>query len=294
MADGWISIHRSITENWIWDEKPFDRRSAWIDLLMMVNHTDTKIMFDGSLVEVKRGQRITSIRKLSDRWGWSTTKTTKFLTMLEADEMITLKKDTKKTLVTIVKYSVYQDSENKKVTQKIHRSNTEVTQKNTNNNDNTENNDDNDILSNGNPVNVCDEVKNFFNSIAVDLPSIKAMSDKRKKMINARVKEYGIDQVKEAFTIAQASDYLKGKNDREWKASFDWIMDPNNFIKVIEGNYSRNGNGKKETKSTGFINGIGNVLTKNGGLDDDKERNSVNVNENQRLLSEFPEWNERK
>ena len=141
MADGWISIHRSITENWIWDEKPFDRRSAWIDLLMMVNHTDTKIMFDGSLVEVKRGQRITSIRKLSERWGWSTTKTTKFLTMLETDEMITLKKDTKKTLVTIVKYSVYQDSENKKVTQKIHRNNTEVTQKNTNNKENNENKD---------------------------------------------------------------------------------------------------------------------------------------------------------
>lgn len=150
MADGWVSIHRSITNNWIWDEKPFDRGRAWIDLLMMVNHTDAKTLIDGVLVEVKRGQRITSIRKLSDRWGWSTTKTTKFLTMLETDGMIEQKKDTKKTVVTIVNYSFYQDSEKEKVTQKRHRSNTEVTQKNTNNKENNDNNENNDI--GGKPV----------------------------------------------------------------------------------------------------------------------------------------------
>lgn len=265
MADGWISIHRSITENWIWEEKPFDRGRAWIDLLMMVNHTDTKIMFDGSLVEVKRGQRITSIRKLSERWGWSTTKTTKFLTMLEDEQMITLKKDTKKTLVTIVKYSVYQDSESKKVTQKIHRSNTEVTQKNTNNNDNTENNDDNDILSNGKPVNVCDEVKDMFNSIAVDLPKIKALSEARKKAINARVKEHGIDLVREAFITAQESEFLSGRGGDKWKASFDWIMNPNNFIKVVEGNYNNNGNGKKENKDDDFFKTLGGTMYEQAG-----------------------------
>ena len=139
-----------------------------------------------------------------------------------------------------------------------------------------------------------DKIKDMFNSIAVDLPKVKALSEARKKAINARVKEHGIDLVREAFMTAQASDFLCGRGGDKWKASFDWIMNPNNFIKVIEGNYSRNGNGKKETKASGFINGIGNVLTNNGGLDDDKERNSINVNENQRLLSEFPEWNERK
>jgi len=143
-------------------------------------------------------------------------------------------------------------------------------------------------------LSVCDQVKDMFNSIAVDLPKVKALSEARKKAINARVKEHGIDLVREAFITAQASEFLSGRGGDKWKASFDWIMNPNNFIKVIEGNYSRNGNGKKETKSAGFINGIGNVLTKNGGLDDDKERNSVDVNENQRLLSEFPDWNERK
>lgn len=269
MADGWISVHRSITENWIWEEKPFDRGRAWIDLLMMVNHTDTKIMFDGSLVEVKRGQRITSIRKLSERWGWSTTKTTKFLTMLEDEQMITLKKDTKKTLVTIVKYSVYQDSENKKVTQKIHRSNAEVTQKNTNNNDNTENNDDNDILSNGNPVNVCDEVKNLFNSIAVDLPKIKTLSEARKKAINARVKEHGINLVREAFITAQESDFLCGRGKDKWKASFDWIMNPNNFIKVIEGNYLNNGN-HKQLKQQSTTNNPFLRMEMEGVFDDDE------------------------
>jgi len=96
-----------------------------------------------------------------------------------------------------------------------------------------------------NKQSLCDEVKTMFNSIAVDLPKIKALSEARKKAINARVKEHGIEQVKEAFTIAQESDFLCGRGKDKWKASFDWIMNPNNFIKVIEGNYLNNGNHKQ-------------------------------------------------
>lgn len=260
MADGWISIHRSITENWIWDEKPFDRGRAWIDLLMMVNHTDAKIMFDGSLVEVKRGQRITSIRKLSERWGWSTTKTTKFLTMLESDEMITLKKDTKKTLVTIVKYSVYQDSDKEKVTQKIHRNNTEVTQKNTNNKENKENNENNEDIRHK-----YGEYKKVF------------LTDEQMKKLQTEFSDW-------QDRIQRLDDYIEstGKTYKNHLATIrNWAKNDKTAI-------------NSKTKSVGFVNGIEKILTKNGGLEDDKERNSVNVNENQRLLSEFPEWNERK
>ncbi len=91
--------------------------------------------FDGSLIEVKRGQKLTSIRKLCERWGWSNTKVTKFLKLLETDGMITYFSDTKKTLITIVNYSDWQDNENKKTSQKRHRNISETSQKHTNNND---------------------------------------------------------------------------------------------------------------------------------------------------------------
>lgn len=96
-----------------------------------------------------------------------------------------------------------------------------------------------------NKQSLCDEVKTMFNSIAVDLPKVKALSESRKKAINARVKEHGIDLVREAFITAQESDFLCGRGGDKWKASFDWIMNPNNFIKVIEGNYINNCNQKQ-------------------------------------------------
>lgn len=74
-SQGWVSIHRNIYDNWIWnDDEEFDKRSAWIDLLLMVNHEDKKVLIDGNLELVRRGQRITSIRKLCSRWKWSRTK----------------------------------------------------------------------------------------------------------------------------------------------------------------------------------------------------------------------------
>ena len=52
--------------------------------------------------------------------------------------------------------------------------------------------------------------------------------------------------VTELFTAVSKSDFLQGKNDKNWKCSFDWIIDTNNMVKILEGNYeSRSGsNGK--------------------------------------------------
>ena len=45
MAKGWISIHRKIQDSEIWNSsEPFDKRSAWIDLLLLANHEDNTIM----------------------------------------------------------------------------------------------------------------------------------------------------------------------------------------------------------------------------------------------------------
>lgn len=82
--EGWISLYRQIQEHWIWkSEETFDKRSAWIDLLLLVNHKCENIKFDGNIIEVERGQRITSIKKLAERWKWSRHKVSNFLNQLE-------------------------------------------------------------------------------------------------------------------------------------------------------------------------------------------------------------------
>lgn len=136
MSQGYIKLHRKLQECWIWDsDEPFDRRSAWIDILMSANHSDNKMLFDGSLILIKRGQFITSIRKLSTKWKWSSTKVTAFLDTLEKDQMIKRESDTKKTLISVINYGLYQDNTSEKKTPKKQTEDTEVTQKNTNKNE---------------------------------------------------------------------------------------------------------------------------------------------------------------
>lgn len=107
---GYIKIYRDIRDHMIYDDKPFDRTHAWIDLIMMVNHEDKKILFDGRFVTVYRGMCITSIRKLADRWGWSRKKVSNFLNELERDIMIRQERASKRTTISIVNYDTYQTS----------------------------------------------------------------------------------------------------------------------------------------------------------------------------------------
>ena len=135
---GYIKLYRDIRDNWVWDEKPFSKGQAWIDMLMMANHKDKEVMFNGSLVTVRRGSRITSLHKLAERWGWSIHKVSDFLYTLEETGMISQERNSKKTLINVINYSFYQDandskgtvkkqSRNSKGTLKEHSRNTEGT-----------------------------------------------------------------------------------------------------------------------------------------------------------------------
>ena len=107
--EGWISLHRQLQEHWLWKSKePFDKRSAWVDLLLMVNHQKEKIEFDKGFMEVERGQRITSLEKLAKRWKWSRHKVSDYLNQLEQDGMLVQVRDNKKTLICIENYDKYQ------------------------------------------------------------------------------------------------------------------------------------------------------------------------------------------
>lgn len=113
--EGWISVYRQILDNWIWKSKePFDKRSAWIDLLLMVNHKKQKVPFENGFIEVERGQKITSIKQLSERWKWSRHKVSDFLDQLEQDTMIVQIRDNRKTLISIENYNIYQTGDKKK------------------------------------------------------------------------------------------------------------------------------------------------------------------------------------
>lgn len=154
MAKGWICLHRKIQECDLWlDDEPFDRRSAWVDLLLSANHENKDMIFDGHKITIERGQLITSVRKLSIRWGWGKDKTLKFLKLLEELEMIEKNSDSRRTLLTIVNYDNYQsyDNEEQTLTRTVRRqyqdadADTDKPQTTNINNINNDNNENNNI-----------------------------------------------------------------------------------------------------------------------------------------------------
>lgn len=167
---GWIALYRAILDNeFLWDDKPFARGQAWIDLLLTANHKGKKILFDGRLKKVERGAMITSVSKLAVRWGWSRTKVSAFLKVLAEEEMLTYEVNQKYTAIHITNYNKIQDGDRKKTEEvqekdsfihtettdkqrlaevihnsemqlKCNRNATEMQLKNTNNNVNNDNN----------------------------------------------------------------------------------------------------------------------------------------------------------
>ena len=76
------------------------------------------------------------------------------------------------------------------------------------------------------------------------LAQIKAISDKRKEQSGARIREHGIDALLAAVEAIPQSAFLMGENDRKWVADFDFIIQPSSCLKLIEGKYHVQGEGK--------------------------------------------------
>ena len=82
------------------------------------------------------------------------------------------------------------------------------------------------------------EIKTLYNELCPSLPSCVAMSDARKTAIKARFTSgYTMEHFRTLFQKAGASSFLKGCNDRNWIASFDWLIKDSNMAKVLGGNY---------------------------------------------------------
>ncbi|MGK8840643.1 DnaD domain protein [Staphylococcus aureus] len=109
---GWIKIHRKIIDHWIWTDSK--RLKWWMDLLLLTNHSDKKVMLGGKLVVLKRGSFHTSELKLSERWNVSRNTVRNYLNALEKDTMITTKKTKNGTTIIVHNYGIYQDNDDYK------------------------------------------------------------------------------------------------------------------------------------------------------------------------------------
>jgi predicted phage replisome organizer len=84
----------------------------------------------------------------------------------------------------------------------------------------------------------CQQIVDLYHSICKSFATVRSLTDSRKKAIKARLNTYTIEDFKTLFTNAEASAFLKGANDRNWTATFDWLIKDANMAKVLEGNYA--------------------------------------------------------
>lgn len=126
-------------------------------------------------------------------------------------------------------------------------------------------------------------VLDAYHECCPSFPAVIKLTETRKRAIKARLKDYGLDEIKRAFSLAGQSDFLKGSSG--WQASFDWLMKPANMTKVLEGNYTNRASpaggksksmwgeddfvakvirGETSLAEEGWFNGMGKVVDERG------------------------------
>ena len=128
-------------------------------------------------------------------------------------------------------------------------------------------------------------VVDSYNSLCKSFPKVTKLSERRRKAIKARLKEYSLEELEKAFALAEESEFLKGANNRNWMASFDWIISDSNLPKVLEGKYANRASptggksqsmwgeddfvakvirGETSLAEEGWFNGMGKVVDERG------------------------------
>ena len=250
---GWIKLYRKLTD-WEWYDDTVVK-AVFIDLLILANHQDNT--WHGQTV--KRGSLVTSLVTIAGRNGLTIQQVRTALNKLEKTGEINKQATNKNTLIIVLNYERYQEFEDIENVDCQQASNIQATNKQqSNNNQSTTNKNVKNIKNDKNVKNsvvISEEITcqtesvrpsiqlivDAWNSLQKDT-AIKPVSrivtsSTRYKLLSARLKEYGIDNVLNAIENIRQSDFLKGNNDRGWIITFDWFVKPNNFPKVLEGNY---------------------------------------------------------
>lgn len=118
-----------------------------------------------------------------------------------------------------------------KTTKETNANKSEQVSTNPTDNDNENDNENENVIR-------YQQIADMYNNTCVSFPRLTKLSDRRKKTIKARFNAgYTLDDFRRLFEMAEESDFLKGSNNRNWYATFDWLIQDGNMAKVLDGNY---------------------------------------------------------
>lgn len=105
---GWISIYRKIMEDEIYLGERFDKLHAWIDLLLLANIKERKIIKRGVTVNISVGDVVMPESEIAKRWGWCRNSVHKYIKLLESLDKVTVSRNAIVNIIHITNFAKYQ------------------------------------------------------------------------------------------------------------------------------------------------------------------------------------------
>ena len=244
----YITIPIVVLESWVGQCERYLKWWTW--LRREASWNEKTIWYNRQQVYLQPRQVLVTVNSLVKQWGVSKPTVIRFLQRLEADKLIDRQKDNHKTIITITALG-WADSEVKPVVTSEVKVDPEVDRQaypQANLSPFIDKNINNKASVGGARTceeevakNDFDEIISFFNEQMKDksIPQVAIVTSERKQAFERLIAQTGVstESVKQAIKNAAASDFLNGKGQKGWVASFDWMMVPQNFQKVLENNY---------------------------------------------------------
>ena len=242
-GDGnYIKISRNILE-WEW-YRNINTKVLFLHMLLKANWKEGR--FEGTTVP--RGSFISSYPRLCEECDLTINELRTPLKHVTSTGEITVKTQSKYSVFTVNNYSLYQDinsqttvnqqSDTSQCTDKAHSINsllTTIEEGKKEKREELEEEKEGKKKDNRN----YQEIITLYNSLCKSYPHVTKLSDKRRRAIGARLNSgYTADDFRKLFELAEQSEFLKGKNNKNWSATFDWLISDGNMAKVLDGNYS--------------------------------------------------------
>lgn len=259
---GYITLPLAVLDGWVGQNAQYLK--WWTQLRREASWTDKTVWYNRQQVYLLARQVIVTVNSLVKQWQVSKPTVIHFLQRLESEKLIERQTDSRKTIITITPLG-WADSEVKQEVASVVKVEHDV--------DRQPyhqplppiiNNKEKNIIASGGArtreeevANRCemeevrclkdndkdsfDEIVAYFNEQmkGKGIQPVAIITSERRQAFERLMSQTGVnkDSVKQAIKNAAESDFLNGKGPKGWVASFDWMMIPQNFQKVLENNY---------------------------------------------------------